>query len=353
MHATDSILNFSIPLGSVRGIRVRVSILLLVTMLAISWRLGSLPLGLLASAILAMGVILHQVAQVFVAQATGSDPADVVLWPLGGLTTHGADAGFPNQAQIQLVGIVVNLATAAICLFQLQHVGIAIDPVTLLQGLQVDSSEALSLTAVRMMCFTSLLLLSANLLPVLPFDGGRLLKAFLSERYDRIEVNDVMLRLGLVVSLLGLAVAFIFDQSAIVALSSFVLIVHLHEVGIRSASTGYFDVAQSSENWEDELSGMDPELEPFDSFGNSEDVDTDEIVARSSMLARRRARRESEERQREAEEREREEKQLDAILERIHREGEEALKPAELRLLKRASQRLKSKSKSPRPNSGQ
>jgi len=353
MDATDSILNFSLSLGRVRGIRVRVSILLLVAMLAITYRLGSLPLGLLASAILALGVILHQFAQLFVTQASGYKPADVVLWPLGGLTTHGADAGFPTQAQIQIIGIVVNLATAAICIFQLQYMGLEINLATLVQGLQVDSSESLSATALRMICFTSLLLLAANLLPVLPFDAGRMLQAFLAERYDRIEVNDVMLRLGLVVSLLGLTAAFIFDQSAILALSSFVLIVHLHEVGIRAAKPGYFEVAQSNEDWENDISEMDAEREHFESFRISEDVDTDELIARSSMMARRRARRESEELQREAEEREREEKQLDAILERIHREGEGALKPAERQLLRKAAQRLKSKSKSPGPNPGQ
>lgn len=353
MDATESIRNFSLSLGRVHGIRVRVSVLLPIAVLAIAWRLGSLPLGLLAGAILTLGVILHQLAQVFVTQATGNDSADVVLWPLGGLTTHGSDAGFPVQAQIQVVGIVVNLATAAICIFQLQRMGIDVNLGTLLQGLQVDSSEALSLTALRMICFASLLLLSANLLPVLPFDGGRLLRAFLAERYDRFEVNDVMLRLGLVVSLLGLTAAFVFDQSAIVALSSFVLIVHLHELGIRSASPGYFELSESTENWDDGFSEMDPDPEHFESFRSGEDIDTDEIIARSSMMARRRARRESEERQREAEEREREEKQLDEILKRIHREGEGALKPSELQLLRKASQRLKSKSRSPRPNSGQ
>lgn len=351
MDAADSILNFSFPLGPVRGIRVRMSILLPVAILAVMWRLGSLPLGLLAGVILLFSVILHQVAQLFVTRASGCEPADVVLWPLGGLTTHGADAEFPTQAQIQLVGIVLNLATAAICIFQLQHMSVDINLTTLLQGLQVDSSDSLPLTSVRMICFTSLMLLAANLLPVLPFDGGRLLRSFLAERYDRIEVNDVMLRLGLVVSLLGLAAAFIFDQSAIVALSSFVLILHLHEVGIRSSKTGYFEVGQPNENWDDDFSEMDSEQ--FESFRSSEDIDTDEIIARSSMMARRRARRESEERQREAEEREREEKQLDAILERIHREGEDSLKPAELQLLRKASQRLKGKSKSPRPNPGQ
>ncbi len=224
---------------------------------------------------------------------------------------------------------------------------------TLLQGLQVESSDSLAVTSLRMICFTSLILLAANLLPVLPFDGGRLLRSFLAERYDRIEVNDVMLRLGLVVSLLGLAAGFVFDLSAIVALSSFVLILHLHEVGIRSSKTGYFEVAQSNENWDDDFSEMDPELERFESFRSSEDIDTDEIIARSSMMARRRARRESEERQREAEEQKREEKQLDAILERIHREGEDSLKPDERQLLRKASQRLKGKSKSARPNPGQ
>jgi len=353
MDASDSILHTAITLGPVRGIRVRISVLMFVAIMALMWRLESLPLGALAGAVLLLSVLLHQLAQLFVAHASGHELTDIVAWPLGGLTTQAADAGFPTQAQVQVVGPVLSLATGAVAWFQLQHMGYILELTEFVGGFRVIADEPLSITALRMICFASALLLTANLLPVMPFDGGRMLSAFLSERYDRVEVQDVMVRLGLVVSLLGLLVGFVFDQSAVVALASFVLILHLHEAGVRSAQPGYFEVAQANDDWQEDSSDADADMEGVESFRSSEDADTDELIARSSMMARRRARRESDQQRREAEERRLEEQQLDAILERIHREGEECLNPAERQLLRKASQRLKGKSKTPRPNPGQ
>lgn len=344
MQATQSILNFSVSLGPFRGVRVRVSLLMFVAMLAIVWRLGELPLGLLACTVLLMSVLVHQLAQFFVARATGYKLADIVLWPLGGLTTQAEDAPFPTQAQVQLAGPVANFALAAICFFQLQHLGSDLSSLNPLQGFHGLAEGSLTVITCRMTCFFNVLLLFANLLPVAPFDTGRLLRSFLSERYDRVEVTDVMLRLGLVISVLGLATGFVFDQSTAVALSSFVLILHLHELGLRSAQHGYFRT-RIEDDGAGEFSDMDPELDEFESFrGPAEDTDTDELIARSSMMARRTARRESEERRREAARRQNEEEQVDAILERIHREGEQSLDPTELQLLRKVSQRYRKQS---------
>ena len=364
MYATESILNFSLSLGQLRGVQVRLSLLMFFAMAALMWRLGDLSLGLLACAILLLSVVLHQLAQVFVAQATGNEPSDVVLWPLGGLTTQASEARFPIQLQVQIVGLVVNLVVATICAFQLQHMIGALgslnpldvfpNPVVigasgLLSGVPANTGEPLAVSAVRMIYFANVMLLCVNLLPVIPFDTGRMLRSFLSERYDTIEVNDVMLRMGLVISLMGLVGGFIFDQSSVVALASFVLIIHLHEVGLRSAAhRGYFP-ATASEDEMDDFSELDSELEGFESYqsqssASGEDADTDELIARSSMRDRRIARRESERQLREVAERKREEEQVDAILKRIHHDGKESLKPVELQLLKKISQRYRKKS---------
>jgi len=364
MYATETILNFSLSIGQLRGVRVRLSVLMFFAMAALMWRLGDLPLGLLACAVLLLSVGLHQLAQVFVAQATGNEPSDVVLWPLGGLATQANEARFPIQVQVQIVGLVVHLVIATICAFQLQHMigvlgslnpldvfphSVVIGSSGVLSGVPANTGEPLAVSAVRMIYFTNLMLLCVNLLPVIPFDAGRILHSFLSERYDTIEVNDVMLRLGLVISLMGLVGGFVFDQSSIVALASFVLIIHLHEVGLRSAAhQGYF-LASASEDELDDFSELDSELEGFESYqsqsnASGEDADTDELIARSSMRDRRIARRESEQQLREAADRKREEEQVDAILKRIHHDGKESLEPVELQLLKKVSQRYRKQS---------
>lgn len=353
MYATQSILNFSLSLGQLRGVRVHLSLLMFVVTGALAWRLGDLPLGLLAGTILLLSAVMHQLAQVFVTRATGNELSDIVLWPLGGLTTQAQHASFPVQVQVQVVGPVVNMAIALICLFQLQRMGVDTDLLNPLRGFQLDADETLPVTTGRMVYmiyFSNVLLLCVNLLPVAPFDAGRLLRSFLAERYDTVEVGDVMLRLGLVISLLGLTGGFIFDQSAIVALSSFVLIVHLHEIGLRSSHSGYFQT-ESGEDYADDFAELDPDLEDIESYRNtSEDADTDELIARSSMMARRMARKESERQRRETIQREKEEQQVDAILERIHRHGKDSLKPAELQLLRSVSQRYRKHSGPREPN---
>ena len=62
MDPSDSILHSAITLGPVRGVRVRISVLMFVAILALMWRLESLPLGALAGAVLLLSVLLHQLA---------------------------------------------------------------------------------------------------------------------------------------------------------------------------------------------------------------------------------------------------------------------------------------------------
>lgn len=357
MYATKSTLKFSLPLGQLRGVRVRLSVLFLIAMAALMWRLGDLSLGLLACAVLLLSVVLHQLAQLFVTQAIGKAPSDVVLWPLGGLTTQASEARFPIQVQVQIAGLVVNLVIATICVFQLRQMtdtlgslnpldvfprSITIGATGLLSAVADNSSEPLAVSAVRMIYFSNMMLLCVNLLPVIPFDVGRILRSFLSERYDTIEVDDVMLRLALVISLVGLIAGFIFDQSSVVALASFVLMIHVHEVGLRSAAHQAYFLASNSEDEMDEFS----DLEGFESYQShssvtGEEADTDELIARSNMRDRRIDRRESEQRLREAAERRHEEEQVDAILKRIHHDGRESLTPFELQLLRKVSLRYR------------
>lgn len=366
MYATESILKFSLSLGQLRGVRVRLSVVFLIAMAAIMWRLGDLSLGLLACAILLLSVVLHQLAQLFVTQATGNAPSDVVLWPLGGLTTQANEARFPIQVQVQIAGLVVNLVIATICVFQLRHMTDALGslnplnffsrPITIgttdfLSGVTDNSSQPLAVSAVRMIYFTNMMLLCVNLLPVIPFDVGRILRSFLSKRYDTIDVDDVMLRLALVISLMGLIGGFIFDQSSVVALSSFVLIMHVHEVRLRSAEHQAYFLASNSNDEMDEFSDLE-DLESYQSHSSvsREEADTDELIARSNMRDRRIDRRESEQRLREAAERKREEDQVDAILKRIHHDGKESLTPFELQLLKKVSMRYRKQSGARRRN---
>ena len=229
MYATNSILTFSFPAGRWLGARFRLSFLMPVVLLALMWRLQSPLLGLLGGAILLSAVLLHEIAHLFVARLTGGDAEELVLWPLGGL--RHVQHGFTDRSAIfcYLAGPVANLIVAAFLISPLHQAGELVVLFNPFAGLTVHANEAIMLTTLRMVFVANWCLAFFNLIPLLPLDAGHLLRWFLSLRFEEIETRDLLLRLGLVGSLLGLLAGFVFDISGITALSAFILVLHLHE----------------------------------------------------------------------------------------------------------------------------
>jgi hypothetical protein len=162
-------------------------------------------------------------------------------------------------------------------------------------------------------------------------DAGQVLLSFLNLRLSDPESRDLMLRLGLVLSLFSVLAGFVFDISGIVALSAFILLLHIQE------ATRWFPPAepalQVARRHRDRSSG-DADAPEFDSLQDADD-------STSSMLERWRGRREEEKLRREEEERRADEAQLDRILEKLHAQGPAALTSREVGLLNRVSARLR------------
>ena len=325
--------------------QIRLSCLMPVAMTAAMYRLESVSLGLLAGVILFLSVLVHDLAHWVVARAGGAPVTDLMLWPLGGLTDCTERTPYTSRMQALVAGPAVSLLIAAICLFQLTRLGLSPATMNPLNGFSLVQPENTSVVVLQLVCFINLLLVGTNLIPVVPFDAGRILRTLLCEHYAELEARDLVMRLGLVVSIIALMVGFVFDQSSIVALAGFVFILHLYEVGAGDESVPDCDRTLSSSDT-DEL--MDPSCE-FSEFDVGEEVgeesDTDELISRAGMMARWSARSEAEQLRREAAKRKHEDEQLDAILERIHRNGSESLKPSELKLLRRVSSQYRNRSK--------
>ncbi|MEZ6063068.1 MAG: site-2 protease family protein [Planctomycetaceae bacterium] len=338
MYATNTILTFSFPLGQFGPTRVRVSFLLPVVVLAIMWRLGNVPLGLLAGAILIGSVVAHEMAHLLVARGWGGGPDTILLWPLGGLQEYSLVGDFRVRVQTILAGPFANLVILGCCYFPLNADGVLDSLLVPVRGFPLISGESVGMTACRMAFFANWILLLVNLLPLLPFDGGLLLRAFLRERFADVEVRDVMVRLGLVLSLFGLLSAFVFDVSSVVALSAFVLVLHLHEMVRWQEVTGYGDTFEGYD-FSEEYEYQDAALDDDESF-DREGVDE---IAKASQAARRYVRHEEERERREFERQQQEEKRVDEILQKLHDHGRHALNAAELRLLKKAGDRYRSR----------
>ncbi len=338
MHATNTILTFSIPLGQIGPNRVRVSFLLPAAILAIMWRLGDVPLGLLAGAILLLSVFAHEMAHALVARGWGGGTDTLLLWPLGGLGEHSVAGDFRVRVQTILAGPLVSLCVLGCCYFPLSAAGTLDSVLVPFATFPLIDGESLAMTSCRMAFFINWVLLLVNMLPMLPFDGGLLLRAFLKERFADVEVRDVMIRLGLVLSLFGLLTAFVFDISSVVALSAFVLLLHLHEL-LRwhdANGLGDFDGYEFASDFE--FSDSDPEADD-DAF----DREAADEFTKASRAAHWHLRREEERERREFERQQLEEKRVDEILQKLHDHGQHALNAAELRLLKKAGDRYRSR----------
>lgn len=112
-------------------------------------------------------VLLHELGHALVAKRFGVQTKDITLYPFGGIAAIVSQPPPRAELVIALAGPVVNILIAAAL-----YPWITIPDLTKLEN--VEMSIALRLF------FTNLALAVFNLLPALPMDGGRVLRAFLA-----------------------------------------------------------------------------------------------------------------------------------------------------------------------------
>ncbi|MCA9060203.1 MAG: site-2 protease family protein [Planctomycetaceae bacterium] len=343
MYSTDGILTFSFPLGQWLGARVRVSFLLPVLLLAMMWRLQDLPWGMVAGILLLYSLLLHELAHLIVLRMTGGDVEDIIIWPVGGLSSPHPGPGLRSELQPALAGPIANALIAAVCAWPLHQSGLLSSLWNPFQTFTIDSQHSLADTTLRIAFYFNWCLLLLNLLPVTPLDGGQVVRSILNVRFAEAEVRDLMLRFGLVMSLFGLLAGFVFDLSGLVAVSAFIFILHLSEAARHTPPTG-----QIQRLTRDEFSGYD-----FSSqfgFSASDEFRWDD-ASETSYLSERNAsddsgdhwqsRKDEYRLRRELEQLKSDELQLDEILEKLHHSGRDALNNSELAVLNRMSERLR------------
>lgn len=338
MYATDKILSFGFPIGRLGGARFRVSFLFPIVAIALMWRLQSVNYGLLAGGILLFSVLLHELAHLVVARSTGREMDEVALWPLGGLEEPYGRGYWQDHLQTMLAGPVTNLLIALSCLLTVTLPD-AMDLLNPMTALQFPADAQLATTICRMAFLINFVLFAINLLPVVPFDMGVLLRTYLTSRFAEAEGRDLMIRLGLVFGLLGLLTGFVFDLSAVVALAVFVLILHLHE-----NMNWYEHIMQYEDHVEYEATQEMPD-EYSSAYDMPDEFATDhgEDFSHQEVIDRWRTQREQEQLEAELDQQSREEEQVDQILDKLHRHGRDALSSSDLHLLNRVSDRYRNR----------
>ncbi len=201
-------MKWSAKLGRFAGIDVYVHVTflaLLAYFAAVYWsETGSVAgvlTGLSLIVMLFLCVLLHEYGHALTARRFGIGTRHITLLPIGGLALLDSMPKEPRQEiLVALAGPAVNLAIAALAWLALRAGG---EPGGLMSGDMARMGFLQSLLA------ANLILAAFNLLPAFPMDGGRVLRAVLSLRLDRVRATRAAATVGQIfavgLGLLGLA----------------------------------------------------------------------------------------------------------------------------------------------------
>ena len=175
--------------------------------------------------------------------------------------------------------------------------------------------------------------LLVNLIPAYPLDGGQVFRSLLAARMGTGMGTEVALRCGIAVAVVLAIVAFVFSKVLLLGLAFLIILLAVQEN----------HQIQANESYDDSFMGYDFS-QGYTSLERTEAAKPDR---RTGLLARWFAARRAEKQRRQQELAAETEQQLDAILAKVHERGLGSLSPWEKRLLKRASNRFRSRDSGP------
>ena len=331
--STDSPLYLSFPVGTWWSTRVRISVFFPLIVVVLMLRMDDLQLGLLVSGLLFVSVLLHEFGHVFAARLTGGYGDEILIWPLGGLASVHHGVTFSSRFLTPAAGPTVNLLLCGVVLIPVvatEQFLTAVNPWAM-GTLDLDGASWLERTCLMMFVVNWMLVL-LNLLPIHPFDGGRMLQAGLAVRLGNEFSALVYLRIGTVAGIIVLILGLMCDSSGTVALGAFILLMNLQESAQLRAGGEY----------EENFMGYD-----FSQGYTSLERSSDDVPphARPGILQRWKQKRRNEKDRRSQAQVARDEEEMDRILQKLHDGGVFSLTEPEKRILNRESKRLRDREK--------
>jgi stage IV sporulation protein FB len=302
-------------------------------------------------ALLVVALILHELGHIAAASRLGQPIEDITLWPLGNLQgPQPVPISRSNEMfLIALWGPLMNLAAAMFCGIALAFAEseMVLNPF----GREGTGSGAPSLdsggvaTAFTLLWwvgwfgYINWVLFLANLIPALPMDGGRVLRALLAgptfgTSKDGLIAPWTARTFAIILGGVGVyRLVFLGHEGGITLICLAVLIEWMFRIEARLLEEGGFYEEglfgyDFSEGYTS-LEGSSPKVRPY----------------RESALARWRRRRSELRRQRRETQEAAEESRMDEILVKIHTQGRASLTDEENRFLIRVSARFKKKAR--------
>ncbi|MGM0545442.1 MAG: site-2 protease family protein [Bacteroidota bacterium] len=197
----------ALTLGRIAGVRVQVhwTFLLLILWIIFSgiWS-GTSTAGIFWSnlfVIVLFGcVVLHELGHALSAKQFGISTKEITLLPIGGVASLEDIPEEPREELlITLAGPVVNIVIAFVL-----YLVIPFDFIQQLDESQVEQffSEISARNFLFLLFYANVLLAAFNFIPAFPMDGGRILRALLSMRMDRVQATQIAANLGQLVAVI-------------------------------------------------------------------------------------------------------------------------------------------------------
>ncbi|MBI3864775.1 MAG: hypothetical protein HY290_23100 [Planctomycetia bacterium] len=334
MNQRNNPLFWSFGVGTWYGVNLRISWLmpavLLWMLFEFQWKLGSALF-----IVMFISVLFHEIGHILAACATDGSGDEILMWPFGGLAF--VETTSPRAQRLTAAaGPLVNLL---LCGLFLPAVLVSDSLPGVLHPLRVPfANEDFGLKLVSdvqvLMFWFNWVCLLINLVPAFPLDGGQIVRSWLTARMGTGIGTEVAIRIGMV-------------AAALVAVAGWVFFKNVTLVGIGFtvallAVIEHFQL-QASESYDDSFMGYDFSQ----GYTSLEKSETTKPERRAGLWQRWLQRRRAEKHRRLAEQEQATEQQLDAILQKVHEHGLSSLTSSENRLLKRASNRYKSKDTGP------
>lgn len=219
----------SLRIGRLFGIPLQVhwSFLLLIALVVVAeWPGGAAPIagGLIFVAALFACVVAHELAHCLLARRRGGTVLGILLLPIGGMSRMDQIPSSPSdEAAIAAIGPVTSLVLGGLFLSVGALLGSSMWPPTLIAG-----------SWWARLGWVNLLLGVFNLLPALPMDGGRVLRATLARRLPRLAATRVAANVARALAI-GLIVFGVFYDFWLVFIGIFVLLGASREESVAKA----------------------------------------------------------------------------------------------------------------------
>jgi CBS domain-containing protein len=175
---------------------------------------GKFILGLMATVLFFIAVLLHELAHSYVALRNGYTISGITLFIFGGVSEIEREPPqAPGEAWMAFVGPATSFA-----------IGLALLPLWyVLSGLSGLAANIAAIT-VGLMSFYNILLGAFNIIPAFPMDGGRVLRAGLAKRLGFVRATIIAVQVGKTIALIMGFVGIIFFNPWLIFIAFFLYI---------------------------------------------------------------------------------------------------------------------------------